>query len=129
MSRDCRVRVKKYKGLAIQKFSVGEGMDSHQDFADYYVDPTDFAPTMAMVYYLNDDYEGGEICFSQEKHQKPVHQTPREELLEMASSIFKPEANSCVMFDSRIWHWVVPVISGSRYSYTVFYDTEDLDNA
>ncbi len=103
-----------YKGCTIQRFVVGEKMDPHQDFAESYSDPNDYAPTVSMVYYLNDDYAGGEICFL------PIR--PLNAIKESASIVIKPEANSCVIFDANLWHWVMPIEDGERYSYSVFYN-------
>ena len=101
-----------YKGLTVHSFTSGEKMGAHQDFAESYADPNDFAPTMSFVYYINDDYSGGEICFS------PTIQIPEEPSNPTVE--IKPTRNSCVLFDARWWHWVAPVKTGYRYSYAFF---------
>lgn len=123
--KDCKVQVLGDKGYGIQKFSVGQGMGVHQDSVESHKYDGDFTPTMTMVYYLNDNYDGGELCLSRDKFYGYDTWRPRDELFSSAKSIIKPKANSCVIFDAEMYHWVVPVTSGERYSYTIFYNTED----
>lgn len=74
------------------------GKDNH--FVKHYDDSKQYPRTVSMSYYLNDDYEGGEIEF------------PNFNLK------IKPVANQMIMFPSNYvyTHTVHPVISGTRYA-------------
>jgi Rps23 Pro-64 3,4-dihydroxylase Tpa1-like proline 4-hydroxylase len=78
---------------AILKYGVG------QKFVDH-VDNFNNTRSISMVYYMNDDYEGGEIVF------------PRFNI------IHKPEKDEMLMFPSIYVynHEVLPVKSGVRYA-------------
>lgn len=66
---------------------------------------TDFYPTISMVFYLNDDYKGGELKF------------PEQDLL------INPEAGSLVVFPSHkpYYHDPKPVTSGIKYMVPLFW--------
>lgn len=74
------------------------GQNNH--FVNHYDDSKVFPRTVSMSYYLNEDYEGGEIEF------------PRFNLK------IKPKENQMVMFPSNYVynHSVHPVVSGTRYA-------------
>jgi len=74
----------------------GEG----QQFVEHVDDHEDFPRRMSYVYYLNDNYTGGEILF------------PRFDIT------FKPKANQMIVFPSNFMyrHSVSPVIEGERYA-------------
>lgn len=74
------------------------GQNNH--FVNHYDDSKTFPRTVSMSFYLNDDYEGGEIEF------------PRFGLK------IKPKANQMILFPSNYVynHSVLPVISGLRYA-------------
>lgn len=74
------------------------GKDNH--FVKHYDDSKQYPRTVSMSYYLNDNYEGGEIEF------------PNFNLK------IKPVADQMIMFPSNYvyTHTVHPVISGTRYA-------------
>lgn len=74
------------------------GSDNY--FVNHYDDSKQYPRTMSMSFYLNDDYEGGEIEFS------------RFDLK------IKPNANQAIFFPSNYVynHTVHPVTSGTRYA-------------
>ena len=78
----------------ILKYGVGQKFVNHID------DHTDYHRRMSTIYYLNDNYEGGEINF------------PRFNIT------YKPVANDFIIFPSNYMynHSVSPVISGERYA-------------
>jgi len=80
--------------LSISKYSAGAQMGPH---VDSYGD--DRSPTISVVLYLNDDYEGGEIYFKEQDIK------------------VKPSAGSLVIFPSTepYYHQSLPVVSGSKY--------------
>lgn len=101
----------KIKGGNVLAFYDGKGMDPHSDSVpnNYYPDDPEvaFTPNLSAVYYLNDDYKGGEVCFSTTKYGEPF-------------ITVRPQANSCLFFDADLWHWVEPVEAGQRFSCTYF---------
>lgn len=74
------------------------GKNNH--FVKHYDDSKKYPRTVSMSYYLNNDYEGGEIEF------------PNFNLK------IKPEADQMIMFPSNYvyTHTVHPVVSGTRYA-------------
>ena len=64
--------------------------------------------TFSCIYFVNDDYEGGELCFSTlgSSANKIPHLT------------VSPQANSLIIFPSSFLsqHRINPVIKGERYS-------------
>jgi 2OG-Fe(II) oxygenase superfamily len=80
--------------LSISKYQLGASMGSH---VDSYGDDT--SPTISVVLYLNDDYEGGEIYF-------------KEQDIEV-----KPSAGSLIIFPSYepYYHESKPIVSGVKY--------------
>lgn len=79
---------------SILKYGVGQKFVNHID------DHKDFHRRMSTIYYINDNYEGGEIVF------------PR------FGITYKPAANDFIVFPSTYVynHSVLPVIEGTRYA-------------
>lgn len=79
---------------SILKYGVGQKFVNHID------DHRDIHRRMSLVYYINDDYLGGEILF------------PRFNIS------YKPNANELLIFPSTYVynHSVLPVIEGTRYA-------------
>ena len=80
--------------FGILKYGKGQKFTNHID------DCTEFHRRISTVYYLNDNYTGGEINF------------PR------FGVTFKPKANQMIVFPSTFVynHSVSPVIEGTRYA-------------
>lgn len=78
----------------ILKYGVGQQFTNHVD------DHPDYHRRISTVYYMNDDYEGGEINF------------PR------FNVTLKPKANQMIVFPSTFVynHSVSPVTEGTRYA-------------
>jgi len=83
-----------HESYSILKYGEGQKFTNHID--DYKEGPR----RVSLIYYLNDDYEGGEIKF------------PR------FGITYKPKANDLIIFPSTYVynHSVNPVISGTRYA-------------
>ncbi len=79
---------------SILKYGVGQKFVNHVD------DHKDYHRRMSTIYYINDDYKGGEIVF------------PR------FGITYKPKANELLIFPSTYVynHSVLPVIEGTRYA-------------
>ena len=78
----------------VLKYGAGQFFSNHID------DHKDYPRRVSTVYYLNDNYTGGEINF------------PR------FGITFKPKANQMIVFPSNFMynHSVSPVIEGNRYA-------------
>jgi hypothetical protein len=96
---------------AAQQWKVSEGWqilkygkDGH--FVNHFDDSTVYPRTVSMSFYLNDDYEGGEIEFTK------------------FGLKIKPQANEMIMFPSNYvyTHTVHPVVSGTRYAVVGWWD-------
>ena len=83
-----------HDSYAILKYGEGQFFSNHID------DHKDYHRRVSTVYYMNDNYTGGEINF------------PR------FGITFKPKANQMIVFPSNYVynHSVSPVIEGSRYA-------------
>ncbi len=79
---------------SILKYGVGQKFVNHID------DHKDYHRRMSTIYYINDNYEGGQIVF------------PR------FGITYKPKANELLVFPSTYVynHSVLPVIEGTRYA-------------
>jgi Rps23 Pro-64 3,4-dihydroxylase Tpa1-like proline 4-hydroxylase len=83
-----------HDGYSILKYGKGQKFINHVD------DHKDYHRRISLVYYINDDYTGGEICF------------PR------FGITYKPKANELLLFPSNYVynHSVLPVVEGTRYA-------------
>jgi predicted 2-oxoglutarate/Fe(II)-dependent dioxygenase YbiX len=86
--------LKSHDDYKILKYEIGGKFNLHRD------DGGGRFRRMSWVYYINDDYEGGELCF-------PTFNID-----------IKPDAGDLIFFPSSYAypHYVKPVISGTRYS-------------
>lgn len=85
----------------VQKYDIDAYMGPHVDSTDRTVAKM---PTISIVVYLNDDYEGGELVFPEQ------------------GITIKPESGSMVIFPSYppYYHDPKPVTSGDKYMSPVF---------
>lgn len=83
-----------FETFSILKYGVGQKFTNHVD------DHPNYHRRVSMVYYMNEDYQGGEISF------------PRFDLT------YKPKADELLLFPSGYTynHSVHPVTSGVRYA-------------
>jgi hypothetical protein len=88
------ISLKSHNPYKILKYEVGGKFDTHMD------DGGGNFRRVSTVYYLNDNYEGGELCFPQFGIE------------------LKPKAGDMVVFPSSYVysHSVKPVTSGNRFS-------------
>jgi hypothetical protein len=88
------ISLKSHNPYKILKYEVGGKFETHMD------DAGGNFRRVSTVYYLNDDYEGGELCFPQFNIE------------------LKPEKGDMVVFPSSYVysHNVNPVTSGNRFS-------------
>jgi hypothetical protein len=96
---DVEVEPPKEKLFNIVKFEEGYAMNLHVDTLSV------SSLHLASVYYINDDYHGGEIRF-------PDHDLT-----------IKPNANTLVLFpgNENYWHETLEVTKNNRYTSTKFF--------
>lgn len=87
--------------LSISKYKTGAFMGPHADS-----DESSKSPTISVVFYLNDEYEGGEIHF------------------ENQGVTIKPKAGDIVVFPSKLpyLHESRPILSGVKYMSPGFWN-------
>ena len=93
-------------GFSIQNIELLKyTKDGHYVF--HHDECSSYHRTFSCIYFINDDYEGGELSFSTlTNFDKPPHLT------------IPPEANSLIIFPSNFLyqHQINPIITGERYS-------------
>lgn len=101
------------QGESIVRYAPGQSLPYHQDWSiSEYVIKNDFPVVhLSSVFYINDDYEGGELLFSTKKQSEYQHDTMS----------FKPLAGTIIFFDALQWHASAPVKSGFKFAITNFY--------
>jgi predicted 2-oxoglutarate/Fe(II)-dependent dioxygenase YbiX len=87
--------------VSISKYRTGADMGPHVD--DYGQDGV--VPLMSAVIYLNDDYEGGELSFTNQ------------------DVTIKPQAGSVIVFPSvePFYHQSMPLKTGTKYMVPAFW--------
>ena len=91
----------------ISKYSVGEYYDEHIDFGK----DNNLTRKLSLTVQLSDenDYEGGDLIFYTGSVRE---QAPRGK-------------GSVIVFDSRVYHEITPVIKGVRYSLVKWYHGDE----
>lgn len=86
--------------ISISKYFVGASMGPHTDSG-----PEPKTENISAVLYLNDDYQGGEINFPEQRVK------------------IKPSAGSIIIFPSTppFFHESMPIISGTKYMSPAFW--------
>jgi predicted 2-oxoglutarate/Fe(II)-dependent dioxygenase YbiX len=93
------LNLKNLEGWCLLKYREGDFFSAHTD------DSHDFPRQISMVYYANDDYEGGELEFIYFNNLK-----------------IKPNAGELLIFPSNYLfvHKVNPITKGEKYAATSF---------
>jgi hypothetical protein len=96
---DVQVETPRKNQFSLVKFEEGYAMELHVDTMSV------SELHLASVYYINDDYGGGEISF-------PDHDL-----------VIKPNANSLILFpgNENYWHETLEVIKNNRYTSNHFF--------
>lgn len=103
-------------GLAVLKYENGSFIDMHRDWEPndpYVLKYGKQRVDLGCVFYINDDYVGGELMFFNGKYEPEPYMK------------IKPNYATCVIFDSSIYHMTAPTTSGTKYSLTIFYQIEE----
>ena len=121
LEKNYETKIVNYKGRSLQKYITGACILPHDDYSTSSPPSKenifDFMPILSSIYFVNDDYEGGEICFgSYSETGVGVN------VFEKATLAMKPEKNTLIIFDSKKNHWTTPIVSGVKYSFISFYN-------
>ena len=111
-----RCKIVRDVGLAVLKYEKNAFIDTHRDWEPndpYVVQFSKPRVDLGCVIYVNDNYEGGEILFFNEKNNQSPFMS------------IKPNFGTCLLFDSSIYHKTKPIVSGIKYSVTEFLQVED----
>ena len=94
------IKIKERESWEVLKYEKGQMVTWHCDDGEVHPSKVSF------VYYINDDYEGGEIQFKNKVYTMPI----------------KPSKDSLIIFPSGIdyIHRVLPVTEGTKYSVISF---------
>jgi len=100
------------------RYGAGQSLPYHQDWtvSEWVIKHNFPVVHLSSVFYINDDYSGGQLLFSSNKRNDYGHD---------CISI-KPEAGTIVFFDALRWHASAPVGSGCKYASTNFYTLDDI---
>lgn len=92
--KENNINISIYQNYEILKYGYGQKFDEHVD------DSPAYPRTVSLIYYPNDEYDGGEIEFTR------------------LGMKIKPEKNTLILFPSggEYAHRVYPVVDGLRYS-------------
>jgi 2OG-Fe(II) oxygenase superfamily len=101
------------QGESIVRYAPGQSLPYHQDWSiSEYVIKNDFPVVhLSSVFYINDNYEGGELLFSTKRQTEYQH-----DIMSL-----KPQAGTIIFFDALQWHASAPVKSGYKFASTNFY--------
>lgn len=105
------------QGSGFVRYEVGQSLPYHQDWtlSEWVIKHDLPVVHLSSVFYLNDDYSGGELLFSSKKLNNYGH-----DIVSM-----KPKAGTIIFFDALQWHASSPVVKGIKYSVTNFYTLQN----
>lgn len=96
----------KYNSIGeIIKYEKGGVLKPHRDM----IHNSQELYSFSTVFYLNDDFEGGETFFSEK------------------NIFIKPQSNSLSIFPSNLWHCSTAIINGTKLVYSSFH--KEIKNA
>lgn len=99
------------------RYGAGQSLPYHQDWtvSEWVLKHNLPIVHLSSVFYINDEYSGGELLFSSSKLDGYKHD---------AVSI-KPTAGTIIFLDALQWHASAPVTKGFKYASTNFYTLEN----
>ncbi len=119
------------ESLTVDKRVPGMSLPIHRDIPTgtyekhYGLENGTTAITMTGVFYWNDDFEGGELQFVDETLTKFGAMSVDERLNDSILKepfIYKPVAGDFVVFPSFLYHTILEIRSGHRYSTQYFFN-------
>jgi len=99
------------------RYGIGQSLPYHQDWtvSEWVIKHQLPVVHLSSVFYINDDYSGGELIFSSSKQTGYGND----------EISIKPKAGTIIFFDALRWHASAPVTGGFKYASTNFYTLED----
>jgi Rps23 Pro-64 3,4-dihydroxylase Tpa1-like proline 4-hydroxylase len=100
------------------RYGVGQSLPYHQDWtvSEWVLKHGLPIVHLSSVFYINDEYSGGELLFSSTKLDGYKHDVIS----------LKPKAGTVIFFDALRWHASAPVTEGFKYASTNFYTLENV---
>jgi hypothetical protein len=100
------------------RYGIGQSLPYHQDWtvSEWVIKHNLPVVHLSSVFYINDNYSGGELLFSSKKLNNYGHDVMS----------IKPKAGTIIFFDALQWHASSPVADGYKYASTNFYTLEDM---
>lgn len=91
-------------GIWINKINLESNKNDayHHDISD-----------LTILIFLNDDFIGGEFEYVDENNNNVR---------------IKPEKNKAIVMDNKLYHRVLPVLSGERFTLVCFFETDKKQN-
>lgn len=108
--------------LTVDKRIPGMKLPIHRDiptgtYTNHHgLDEGKTAITLTGIFYWNDDFIGGELKFEDDLLRNPESGFPRNTV------IYKPVAGDFVVFPSYLYHEILPIMQGERYSTQYFFN-------
>lgn len=101
------------QGGGVARYKNGQCLPTHQDWSitDWVKKNNLPVVHLSSVFYINDNYAGGELCFYSKKTDG---YSP--DIMSI-----KPQAGTIIFFDALQWHAAAPVVGGEKYAITNFY--------
>jgi hypothetical protein len=107
-------RVESFTGQSIVRYVENQFIDTHKDWEpkdEWVILNNKKTVHLSSVFYFNDDYFGGDLVFYNDNKEKYFS--------------IKPKKNCVILFDALQSHSTIPIVSGTKYSYTNFYTLKD----
>ena len=105
-----------FLNFSLAKYKTGGAMFYHTDFQQERAHIPESKFNTTCLFYLNDNYEGGEISFA-------IMDDTHQEIIDIID--YKPVAGDMVIFPSSlpIYHGVKPITEGEKYIIRTYWKT------
>lgn len=105
----------KYKRGFLNEMGEGTSLSLHSDDNDIYAGKREGEVHYSAIYFMNDDYQGGELIFNNYEEDEARYYK------------VKPAKGDLVLFKGSTHHGVDEILQGSRKNYVIFFRDFDPD--
>ena len=98
----CKTTLANATYIAFMKYQTKSNLGRHSDVRDGV-----FNKFISAVFYINDDYEGGELLIFD-----GINEVPK----------IKPSSGDVVLLGHEVQHEALPVTSGEKYIFVIYFD-------